>query len=400
VLKSGWASDFEARLAWPLVCAFVFSLPWEKSLVVPEFGTVTRLLGVLAFAAVGAAAAARRSLRGPNLVLVLAWGFALWEAITYFWSIAPALSAERAATFVQLGLMLWVIWESCRSNERQRTLLRAYVGGAAFASVLTIARYAQGLQTYYRRYAAPGFDPNDLALTVALAIPLGLYLNIRDRGAWRWLDRVAVMLAIVAILLTASRTALVVSVLAFVFVPWAWREASWAQRGWSVALFGLLVLGALFLAPQESRQRLASLPAEAASGTFHSRTQIWKAGLRVFRSHRLLGTGTGTYPEAVKPLIGVPAREGHQYVAHNSYLSVLVESGLVGLGLFGLWVAAMLAFVWFLPDLERVLWSVTLAVWALGITTLTWEFRKPGWLVVGLIMTEWARACRPAEKRG
>jgi len=45
-----------------------------------------------------------------------------------------------------------------------------------------------------------------------------------------------------------------------------------------------------------------------------------------------------------------------------------------------------------MPLAERALWSVMLAVWAVGITTLTWEHRKPGWLLFALIMTEWARS--------
>lgn len=398
-MTRAWAGRFERVVAWPLVCALVISIPWEKSLWLPGVGTFTRLLGALALLAVAAAVVARRSIRRPNLALVLAFTFAAWEALTYAWSIARPATAERAATFLQLVLMLWLIWECVRTPARQVALVRAYVAGAAIASALTIGRYVRGLETYYRRYAAPGFDPNDLALTVVLAIPLALYLSSRERGAWAWMCRLSAALVITAVLLTASRTALVVSVIGFAYLPWTWRDAGWLPRMWGVALLVLLAAGTFFLAPQASRDRLATLPAEAARGTFHSRTQIWKAGLRVFRAHRLAGTGAGTYPAAVRPLIGVPAREGHQYVAHNAYLSVLVESGMVGFGLFALWLAALAAYVWWLAGRERALWAVVLVGWAVGITTLTWEFRKPGWLFAGLIMTEWARACLPREKR-
>jgi hypothetical protein len=45
------------------------------------------------------------------------------------------------------------------------------------------------------------------------------------------------------------------------------------------------------------------------------------------------------------------------------------------------------------------LWTVTLAMCGLGITTLTWEHRKPVWLIAGLIMSEWARSFLPAGDR-
>ena len=377
------------RIAWPLLCAFVFSLPWEKSLLVPEVGTLSRLLGALA---VAAALWRRPSFRAPNLALALAALFAGWEALTYFWSISPGETAARALTFAQLAVMVWLIWDSCRTAAQQTCLLRAYVAGAAVASLLTITRYAQGLQTYYRRYAAAGFDPNDLGLTVALSIPLALYLSLRERGWARWASRAAVVVAMAAVLLSASRTSLVVSFLSFTFVAWTWRESDRGQRLAGIVLAGLLAAGALQLAPTAARQRLATLPREAAQGTLHDRTRIWKAGLNSFRSHPVVGVGAGAYPEAVRPQIGTPARAGHQYVAHSTWLSVLVECGLIGLGLFLMLTGTLAAFVWFMPLAERALWSVMLAVWAVGITTLTWEHRKPGWLLFALIMTEWARS--------
>jgi O-antigen ligase len=377
------------------VCAFVFTIPWEKSVQVAGAGTLARLVGAMAFLAVAGGVLRRRSLRPPNVALLAAAAFVLWAALSRLWSIAPGETSARALTFAQLVAMLWMIWESCRTAGRQAALIRAYVAGASVASVLTLARYAQGLQTYYRRYAAPGFDPNDLGLTVALSIPLALYLALRERGAARWLWRAAALLAIAAILLAASRTALVVSLCGFSFAALTWRSSDTAQRMSSAVLLGLLVTGALYLAPPASRQRLASLPGEAARGTLHNRTQIWKAGLGVFRHHPVLGVGAGAFPEAVRPRLGTPAIPGHRYVAHNTYLSVLVECGLAGLALFGMLLVVLGAFIWVMPPIERALWSVTLAAWAAGITTLSWEHRKPGWLIFGLIMAEWARSFRP-----
>jgi O-antigen ligase len=272
------------------------------------------------------------------------------------------------------------------------------VAGAAVASLLTILRYAQGHQTYYRRYAAAGFDPNDLGLTVALAIPLALYLALKEPGLLRWAYWSCVALALTAVLLSASRTCLVVSFAAFSFVVWSWRESDSRQKLAGVALAGLLLGGVLLLAPPAARQRLGTLPTEAAKGTLHDRTRIWKAGAGSFRSHPLLGVGAGAFPEAVRPQIGEPALAGHRYVAHNSFLSILVECGLIGLGLFLLLAATLAAFIWMMPVVERALWSVMLAAWALGVMTLTWEHRKPTWLLFALIMTEWARSFAAARE--
>ena len=156
------------------------------------------------------------------------------------------------------------------------------------------------------------------------------------------------------------------------------------------------MLGPLYLAPHSSRQRLATLLAEDTTGNLHSRKQIWKSGLRVLLFERpLIGVGAGAYPEAVRPRLGTPAIAGHQYVAHNTYLSVLVESGLIGFGLFALTILVLAAFVWMMPSTERALCSVMLLVCGVGVTTLTWEHRKPVWFIAALITTIWARSSRP-----
>jgi O-antigen ligase len=337
--------------------------------------------------------------RPPNLALVLAAVFVLWAAATYFWSLAPEATAARGWTFVQLLAMMWLIWDQARVPERPPQLMQAYVWGAVLASVATLARYAQNHQTYYRRYAAAGFDPNDLALTVALSIPMALYLALRGRGAWPWLYRAAVLPAIAAILLAASRTALVCALLAFCFLVFTWRESRRAQRISGVVLLAVLLLGMVRLAPSASRERLSSLPAELTQGTLHNRTKIWKAGLKVLKHNPVAGIGAGAYPEAVRPALGRPALAGHEYVAHNTFLSVAVESGLIGAALFGTLLVVLAVFVWVMPHTERVLWAVMLAVWAAGVSTLTWEHRKPGWLIFALIMTFWALSFRQDEKR-
>mgnify|MGYP001591776595 CR=1 FL=1 len=155
----------------------------------------------------------------------------------------------------------------------------------------------------------------------------------------------------------------------------------------------------LQFAPAPARNRLATISSELTRGTLHNRTLIWKAGLKVLKSRPVVGVGVGAYPEAVRPALGTPGVPGHQYVAHNSFLSVLVEGGLIGFGLYGLLLGTLAVFIWTMRATERALWSVVLAVWVVGVSTLTWEHYKPSWLLMALIMTEWARFYYPAGRR-
>lgn len=381
-------ADLLSRAAWVVLCAFVFSIPWEKSIQVPGTATLSHLFGILAFAAAAVVAFRRGSVRRPNLVLVLAAIFVLWAGATWIWSIDQTSTVRRAATLAELLAMTWLIWDSCLDRARQRQLMQAYVWGAVAASASAYFRYFNDQQTYWRRYAAAGFDPNDFGLILALSIPVALYLAMNP-GRARWAYRLAVVAVIGAILLTASRMAMVATLAAFAFPLWTWRQSDLSHRLSSMLLLALMVLGVFRFAPAPARERLATITTELTKGTLHNRTTIWKTGLKVLRRHPVAGIGAGAYPEAVKPWLGVPGVPGHFYVAHNTFLSVLVECGAIGFLFYGLMLGVAGLYVWTLPAAERALWTVMLAVWTIGVSTLTWEQYKPSWLILSLIMTEW-----------
>ncbi|MEO8592720.1 MAG: O-antigen ligase family protein [Candidatus Solibacter sp.] len=386
------------RVAWALVWLLVLSLPLEKSLLIFGGATISRTLGVAAFAATLAAVLWTRRLRPLNAVLLVAGAYVAWCALTVFWSFSRPASLERAATMVQLWGMLWVLWERCRTPRVQTWLLRAYVTGAAFSSLFTMVRYALREQTYYRRYAAPGFDPNDMGVTLALAVPICLYLAATTRGRAVWAVRLAAALILAAVILTGSRTALGAACVAFLYSAITWRKAITPQRVTGVGLALLLVLSIVRLAPQPSRQRLATLPQEAITGTFHGRTAFWKTGLKLLRRHWALGVGIAAFPEAAKPWLGTSTLAGAPFTTHGTFLSILVESGIPGGLLFGIMLSIVVFWAWMLGPSERALWLTTLVVWTVGVSMLTWEQRKPTWLIVGLIMTAWANTFAAGER--
>ena len=390
--------DIVGRIAWVLLWVFVFCIPWEKTIVVPGIGTGARLLGLIAFAFGAIAAIRRKSLHPPNAALLLAAAFVVWASLTFIWSMDREATALRIGTFAQLLGMIWLIWDLCRGPARQIWLMQAYVFGSLVGAASTFLRYAEREQTYWRRYAAAGFDPNDFGLVMALSIPLASYLALRTKGPMRWFYRAAIAVAIATVFLTASRMALIATFLTFAFSAVTLRGADKEHKIAIATLFGLLVLGLAGLAPSASRERLATIPQSMTQGTLHNRTVIWKAGLRVFKDHYVLGVGSGAYPAAVRPSLGTPGVPGHQYVAHNTFLSVLVECGPIGFGLFALLLGTLFLFVWSMPFPERALWWVMMLVWAAGVSTLTWEHNKPTWMIFALIMTGWAQSFWPEER--
>lgn len=389
-LTRNWASKPLELISWLFLCLFVFTMPWEKGVWVPGIGTIARTLGMVAFVAGTASVLYRRKLRSPNLMLVTSALFVLWSGLSYLWSIDPAATIAKVSTLAQLLAMVWLVWELCRGPARQEQLMSAYVLGALLGAGITFIRYGMSIQTYYRRYAATGFDPNDFGLILVFSIPMAIYLAWRHAGWLRWLWTGSVLMVISAVLLTASRTALVATFLSFLIVPLLWARMGMAQRLASLALFGYLIFSLVGAAPSSSRERLATLPEEITEGNFNSRKSIWKSGARYWIRHPVLGAGSGAYPEAVRPELGVPGVKGARYVAHNTFLSVLVECGIPGFTIYAALMLTLVVFIWMMPTPERFLWAVMLLVWVTGVTTLTWEHYKVTWLLFALIVTEWS----------
>jgi O-antigen ligase len=73
-------------------------------------------------------------------------------------------------------------------------------------------------------------------------------------------------------------------------------------------------------------------------------------------------------------------------VAHNSYLSVLVEQGIVGLIPYLMMFVTVYQAVRRLPKLERRFALTLLATVAFAILPLTWEDSKPLWIILAVLV--------------
>ena len=391
--RSVTGSTAAGRFAFALLWLFVWSFPVEKTIEIPGVGYVSKALGMLALGAGFLAVAIDgriRPLTRAHAVLLL---FVLWTALTVRWSLDPSATVAKAGTCLQLLGFGWLVWEFCTEERYVIRLMQAYVFGTLYAGANALLRYQLAHQTYYQRYAADGFDPNDFALTLALSIPLSYSLAIRAKGVKSCVYWAQLGLTLLSVLLSASRTGFLASCVAASVIPLTF---AYTRRQHKLLIVTGAMAAALCLAavvPASSWQRLATIGSEVRSGSLNDRGSIWHAGFQVFQQHWFAGVGSGAYPRAVEPVLGWPS--GWLIVAHNTFLSVLVETGIVGFLLFAIFLALLVKAIYGMQGLSRIVWAVTLLVWFAGVNTLTWEIRKPTWFIFGLILTQ-ARFGQPA----
>ena len=152
----------------------------------------------------------------------------------------------------------------------------------------------------------------------------------------------------------------------------------------------------LFLLPHvqtlESFQRLSTTGTELTSGDLNNRTNNWSVGFASFLEHPVLGVGSNMYRS-----INSLAKTAEGKVSHNSYLSVLVELGLIGFVIFAIILGIAFTQAWRQSKWQSWFWLTVLAVWSLGAFTLTWEARKSTWLFLSFIVVSAAITNRQEE---
>lgn len=99
--------------------------------------------------------------------------------------------------------------------------------------------------------------------------------------------------------------------------------------------------------------------------------------MTLFLEHPILSVGSGAFAEAA---------EEAQQVVHNTFLSVLVENGMIGFALFIIMLTLAVYQAVRKPLWGYGLWVTVLLVWAIGASALTLERTKLTWLFLSLVV--------------
>jgi O-antigen ligase len=366
-------------IAYGALWIFIFSVPWENVITIPGLGAISRLTGMVALAMTVLAALVSGRFRRWQAFHIAALMFVVWSGLAIVIFDVPSVP-KKFWTYVQLFLVLWMTWELAQSRKRQLGLMLSYVLGAyvsAFGTIMVFRTHSSE-----RRFALEGFDANDLASILALAIPMAWYLGMTYRQPLlRWLCRGYIPIGIFAIGLTGSRGGMVATMIALLIVPFTMTHLTPGKL--VAALTILMVSGTLAVTfvPKTVVSRLATTSSDVEAGRLGGRLKIWVAGARAFSQRPLMGYGTSGFKSAVKPYLPTVPQ-----VAHNSYLSVLVENGIIGFALFAWMLFSAFRAVLRMPPLDRRFSLVLYGTLLVVMLPLTWEATKPLWFVLASLV--------------
>lgn len=350
------------------------AVPWAGGvdLVPPPFPIT--LVDIL-IAAIGTAWVARSIVLRANPL-----GTRLWTPYLALFLAAILLSVSQAAD-----------WHaSLREIVKWAELLVVYVAGSEFirtrrdlrflVAVVVLAGAGQALLGYIQfffgvgpeafaaqRFALRAFgsfdQPNPYAGFLNMTFPFALSLSVLgQRGAERGWYRVAAVLIGGAVLASESRGALLAgftaSCIILVMMLPRLRPLWWAGL-WALLLAAWLT--ALNLIPSSPFQRVLNAVG-LGNVSFNSVTDAnfsaveraahWLAGVRMFAAHPFLGVGIGNYSEAY-PRFHPRGWYASLEHAHNYFINIAAEAGILGLTAYVLLVGSALwyscAAIWVSP---------------------------------------------------
>lgn len=285
------------------------------------------------------------------------------------WSHAYLAGVEAIRWFV-LALLFW-LGLNVLSLNNVRTLFWGIHAGAVVASVWAVLQFWLDFDWFPQIYgpAATFINRNFFAEYLVGTLPFSVYLLASmHRPLWSYVVAGSLALNVVALLMTGTRSALVAMmvlgpVLGAVLYQcrehFAWAHWRKVDR-WIVALLlvgGIAGLGSIpsssekvlqenrgATALQRSFMRAASMAdsAEYTSRTFHARSVMWKATARMIGTHPWVGVGAGAWEVHIPLHQRVDTTMETDYYAHNEFLQILSEYGLL---VGGLVLAFLLAYV-------------------------------------------------------
>jgi len=345
-----------------------------------------------------------------NKTVFLALGYIFYIALSLLWAESRWIGVYDLVKHLSFFFIFLLIVNFIKTKQDLLLIIKTLVIAGVLACLVDF-RVNDGFSVYADRmdHIATFGHPNFFAQYLILVIPLaaGLVVLAKRRVLFlAWIGVTAIMLVyLLSTRCRASWLGMVVAVLALLVILLFVVRLKKLMFSVCVAL---LIMASLFILPGRarnllylSRDRIAQAISDPTHATGKIRILLWKETLVMVKDYPIFGTGVGNFKVKLPPyrtkLEKNYAGKGLGFSkAHNEYLQIWVESGIIGLGLFltilFLTLRALKRIIFKGNHEEKVLASVILlsvvSAMAHGFFSSNFQIPAAGfsfWVIVGLV---------------
>ena len=275
----------------------------------------------------------------------LIWALVGFAFVSTNWSIDPSTTERRAIALMLCSICGMAVGAQLSWRDLTRVLALSFAGLslASFLAALLLPDFGRMQVDFPGAWSGLFIEKNAMGAIAAQTsiFCAGAFLVDRPR---RWLWAIAVLLGAALLLLSRSKTSLVVGLVGCLCFGFAWAVRQGRAAAVVSTFFGVVGVGALGFAVAFAPVALLGLLGKDA--TLTGRTRIWAAVMRQIEIRPLTGFGYGavwTDRTGWGPVDWIVKQFGARPTyAHNGWIDLWL-----GLGIYAVWAfALLLAITW------------------------------------------------------
>ena len=365
------------KIALITVLLYIFLIPWGNAVwdgFIRIFGMGSLGLAIIVVVTHGT----HRQYSFFHLFLLM---LGSWVMLTLLWTADMDAGKETAATFMQLVFISFVISLIINTKDKMRLAYQSYVLGACLGSGILFYNYINGIESkYWARYSIENYARDWVGIMIALAVPMAAYLTTQYNSVlFKIFNTIAIPVCIYAIFLNATRTASIVAIFGIAYWLFTHRKASIRIKAILLAFFVSSIVGVLAFAPAASVDRIFSSSKSISSGTLNGRTVIWNASFQQWEKSPIIGSGIGSMEQMLR---GTHVDFDN---AHNTYIQVLMELGIIGLLLHLLTLLSIAYYLQKTPTNDKAYITSLLLVVLVSQITMNTLYDKEVWFALTML---------------
>lgn len=305
---------------------FLFFVLPSRVLPITAGFTILKLLFIIAFGAYIIRDFIEGEIKVPdiNRVSVAIYILGVVIIISLFYCVDFRLSLKELIPFAIAILIYFLITSMVRSLRDLRLVQQCLmISTIISATFMLFAMKAGGVI----RIGAFEADPNFFALSLIMALPIAVSeFFISKSKPWKILSAMTFFLILFSVPATLSRGGLITLIAVLVFMSVNNRKA------YQFILPTLVIAGiifAIFFSAGVIRLDLLGITTPQRIGALVGRFSAMRSAFLVFIHHPVFGVGIGNFIKFYHSYSLLPSSYG-AFVAHNMYLEILADLGLVG----------------------------------------------------------------------